>query len=332
MPAISGGRFVVIGGASLAGSHIGERLLAGGAREVVLADNLSLGSTDNIDALLSDSRCAFVRSDALRLNEMVDTIGSADGVFAVAGFLGKPITANPWTGLDVNIRGLQNILEASRFCGVRKVVFSSSVGVYGALGDEPNTDDSPLRWQSMPPGIILYCASKVIGEGLGRLYHQRYGLGFLALRYTAMYGERQHRRAADATRIVEAWERIRAGLPPRIGGDGTQVQDYIYAGDVARANLMAMESDVSGEGMNIASGVDTPLTRMVELVTQACRSDLQPEYFDDPMKLNIPLVTRQRYSRERARTMLGWEPEVSIEEGIRRLVAWLDADAAKPGV
>jgi UDP-glucose 4-epimerase len=230
----------------------------------------------------------------------------------------------------VNIRGLQNILEAARIQGARKVVFSSSVGVYGALGNTPNTDDSPLDWQGIPPALVLYCASKVIGEGLGRLYHQRHGLGFLALRYTAVYGERQHKRASDATRMVNAWERLRAGKPPLIEGDGKQVQDYIYAGDVARANLMAMESEVSGEGMNIASGIDVPFARMVELITQACKLDIAPEHFEDPAKLRLPSSTKQGYSRKRAMELLGWEPQVGIEEGIRRLVAWLDADAATP--
>ena len=210
MPVISGGKFVVVGGASLLGSHIGDQLLAGGAREVVLLDNLALGSTENIDHLLSDKRCTFVRGDALRLNEMYDPMDKADGVFAVAGFLGGPMQANPWLGIDVNVRGLQNILEASRYQRIKKVVFSSSNGIYGALGDEPNTDDSPLRWAGMPPALILYCASKIMGEGLGLLYQQRYGLDFLALRYSALYGERQHKRAIAVTQMVQAYESIRA--------------------------------------------------------------------------------------------------------------------------
>src|ERR1700754_5144762 len=211
MPAISGGKFVVVGGASLLGSHIGEQLLAGGAREVVLVDNLSLGTTENIDHLLSDKRCSFLRGDILRLNELFDPLSKADGVFAVAGFLVAPIAANPWMGVDVNVRGMQNVLEACRYQGVKKAVFSSTVGVYGAVGDEPNTDDSPLRWQGLPPAVILYSASKIMGEGLGRLYQQKYGVQFLALRYSAIYGERLHKRAMDATRMVEAYERVRAG-------------------------------------------------------------------------------------------------------------------------
>ena len=324
MPAISGGKFVVVGGASLVGSHIGAQLLAGGAREVVLIDNLALGSTDNIDFLLSDARCTFVRGDALRLNELYDPMADADGVFAVAGFLGMPMLANPWMGIDVNVRGTQNILEAARYQRVKKVVGSSSNGIYGAIGDEPNTDDSPLRWTGMPPALIIYCASKIMGEGLGLLYQQKYGLDFLALRYSAIYGERQHKRAISGSQMVEAYERVRSGKRPIIERDGKQVQDYIYVGDVARANLMAMSSQASGAGMNIVSGVDTTQNRVVELVTKACNSDVKPEYFTDPNKLLMPQQLKQGYSRARAKEMIGWEPQVSIENGISRLVAWLD--------
>jgi len=331
MPSISGGKFVVVGGASLLGSHLGEQLLAGGAREVVLLDNLSLGSTDAIDFLLADKRCSFQRADALRLNELFDPFAKADGVFLVAGFLGAPMMANPWMGIDVNVRAVQNVLEACRYQGVKKVVYSSSVGVYGAIGDEPNSDDSPLRWAGMQPGLILYCASKIMGEGIGLLYHQKHGVGFLAMRYSAMYGERQHKRASAVTLMVQAWERLRAGLPPHIEGNGRQVQDYIYAGDAARANVMGMESEASGTGMNIASGVDSSQNRIIELITRACDSDLKPEYRDDPTRVKMPTQEKQGYSIERAKTLLGCERNVSIEEGIPRLVAWLDRARAATG-
>jgi UDP-glucose 4-epimerase len=328
MPGISDGKYVVVGGASLLGSHIGEQLLSGGAREVILLDNLALGSTDNIAFLLHDGRCKFVRGDVLRLNELFDPLAGADGVFAVAGFLGAPMGANPWMGIDVNVRGMQNVLEVCRYQRVRRVIFSSSVGVYGVVGDEPNDEDSPLRWQAMSSPVILYCASKVMGEALGRLYQQRYGVEFVALRYSAIYGERLHKRALDATRMVDAYERIRSGQPPIIEGDGLGVQDYIYAGDVARANLLAMGSAASGESVNVATGVDTSQNRIVELVIEACGSDLKPEHRLDQTGLKMPSSKKQGYSREKAQRLFGWEPQVSIAEGINRLVAWLDRERA----
>jgi UDP-glucose 4-epimerase len=327
MPAVSGGKFVVVGGASLLGSHIGELLLQANAREVVLLDNLALGSTDNIQSLLLDGRATFVRGDILRLNELFDPFAGADGVFNVAGFLTAPIAANPWMGIDVNVRGAQNVLEACRLQGVKKMIFSSSTGVYGSLGEEANDESSPLRWGELSPALVLYCTSKVMGEGLARLYQQRYGLDCVSLRYSAIYGERQHKRAIDATRMVEAYERIRSGQPPIVQGDGNQLQDYVYVGDVARANLLAMEGDVSGEGITIATGVNTSQAEIVNLIVKACETDLKAQFSDDVTSKPSP-VTRPVFGREAARRLLGWEPTVSIEEGIRRLVAWLDQERA----
>lgn len=328
MPVISGGKFVVLGGASQVGAGIGEQLLAGGAREVVLLDNLSLGSMETLRPMLADPRCSFVRADVLRLNELFDPLANADGVFTVAGIMATNIGENPWMGLDVNIRGVQNALEACRYQGVKKIVFSSSAGVYGAPEDDPTVEDSPLRWQALPPAMALYCASKVMGEGLMRLYQQRHGIAFCALRYTAVYGERQHRRALMGGGIAEACARIRGGQPAIIEGDGQQAHDYIYAGDAARANLMAMESQVTGEGINICSGVDTSQNRIVEIVTQACGSTLKPEYRRPAASgAKLPSVTRQAYSRDKARRLLGWEPQVSIEEGIGRVLRWVDQQA-----
>jgi UDP-glucose 4-epimerase len=327
MPAISGNKFVVVGGASLLGSHIGEQLLEAGVREVTLLDNLALGSTSNIEGLLADARCSFVRGDVTRLNELHDPFSGAAGVFHVAGFLTAPIAANPWLGLDVNVRGLQNVLEASRYQSVQKVILSSTSGVYGAQGEGPAEESSPLRWDDAPPALILYCASKIVGEGLGRLYLQNHGLDFVALRYSGMYGERQHKRAIDATRIVEAYDQVRSGRAPVIQGDGGGLQDYVYAGDVARANLMAMESAATGVGINIATGIATSQRTIIELLVQACDSDLKPEFGEPSFPAaTSSYVPTSKLSIDAAKELIGWEPTVFIEEGVRRLVAWLDED------
>lgn len=153
MPAIRNNKFVVVGGASLLGSNIGWQLLAGGAREVILMDNLSLGSATAIEDLVTADRCTFLRGDMLRINELFDPFEGAAGVFNVAGFLAGPMLANPWMGLDVNVRGIQNVLEAARVRGVSKVVFSSSIGVYGKIGDEPNVEDMGFDWAGLGPAL-----------------------------------------------------------------------------------------------------------------------------------------------------------------------------------
>ncbi|HSV79570.1 MAG TPA: NAD-dependent epimerase/dehydratase family protein [Ramlibacter sp.] len=327
MPVISEGKFVVVGAAGLLGTHLGEQLLAGGAREVVLVDNLSLGAAENIQPLLEDKRCSFVRADALRLNELFDPLAQADGVFAVAGVLGMPMAANPWVGIDVNCRGLQNILEACRYQAVKKVVFSSSIGVYGQFSSGPE-EDSPLRWQVLQPFIKIYAASKVMGEALCEFYKQRYGIDYVALRYSGLYGDPAHRRSLMGSDMYAAYDRLRSGLAPVIQGDGTNVQDYIYAGDAARANVMSMASDVTGESFNIVAGVDTSQNRVIEILAELCGSDLKPEHRIDPSKLELPKAAKIGFTGDKARRLLGWEPQVSVEEGCRRVVAWLDRERA----
>ncbi len=324
MPSISGGKFVVLGGASQVGSHIGEQLLAGGAREVVLLDNLSLGSLETMEHLLKDPRCKFARADLLRLNELFDPLAGADGVFAVAALMATSIGENPWVGLDVNIRGIQNALEACRYQGVKKIVISSSAGVYGEVGDDRTDESSPLRWENLTPAMGLYCSSKVVGEFLARHYHQRYGIDFVALRYSCVYGEHQHKRALKGLQIAQTCERVRSGKPAIIEGTGLEVLDYIHAADVARANLMAMESAVTGEGINVCSGVETSQQRMVEIVTQACGSTLKPEYRQSQSRASLPASATLGFSREKAKRLLGWEPQISIEEGIGRVLDWVD--------
>ena len=323
MPAIAQGKFVVLGGASQVGSHIAEQLLAADAREVVLFDNLSLGSLEPLQPLLADARCRFVRGDVLRLNELMEPLAQADGVFSVAGIMPSTIAENPWMSLDVNVRGVQNALEACRWQRVNKIVLSSSAGVYGVMKDDPVTEDAPLRWQSAPPQLALYSATKIIGEALAQMARQQGGPDWIALRYSAVYGARQHRRAVMGGHIHESCLRVRRGEPPVIDGDGRQVQDYIHVGDVARANLMAMESDVGGEGINIVAGQDTSQARIVELVLKAAGSTLQPEY-RPYVVTRLPPVTKIGLARERARRMLGWEPQVSIEEGVAGVLRWVD--------
>jgi UDP-glucose 4-epimerase len=319
---IQGGHFLIAGGASQVGTHIADELLAGGAAQVLLLDNFSLGSPAGIAHLESDDRVRLIRGDILRLNELLDALEGIDGVFLVAAFLTDPLSKNPWVGLDVNVRGPQNVLEASRVRGVQKVVFSSSVAVYGRRVDDEVVEENPLAFTGISPAVALYATSKIMGEQLGYMYSQRHGLGFVALRYSSVYGPRQHTRAPNVMPIVEIYEQVRAGQRPVIVGDGTQVYDHVYVGDVAHANVLAMRSGVSGEAFNIATGKAHSLNEIARTILAVANSNLEPEYRAESSKSLLPTSTRLHFSREKAQRMLGWTPEVSLEEGVRRYIAW----------
>lgn len=319
---IAGGRFVITGGASLIGSHVADRLLAEGAREVVLLDNFALGTPQAVAHLDGDARVRLVRGDILRINELYDAFAGADGVFAIAGFLTLPLSQNPPLGLAVNVEGQVNTFEACRYAGVNKVVFSSSIAAYGEPGDGLIDESAPANLASYQPGSMLYSCTKLIGEALCKLYSAKHGVDAVALRYATVYGERQHYRGVNALHIIQSYDRIMRGEPPVLPGDGSEVHDYIHVADVARANVMAMASEVTGEVFNVVTGVETTVKRIAEIVLAITGSDLQPEYADDANAVKATSSPSLKLSREKIARMLGWEPEVGVEEGIRRLIDW----------
>lgn len=321
---ISGGRFVVTGGASLIGSHVADRLLAEGAREVVLLDNFSLGTPETVAHLAGDDRVKLLRGDILRINELYDAFKGADGVFAIAGFLTLPLTQNPPLGLAVNVEGQVNVFEACRYAGVKKVVFSSSIAAYGEPGDDLIDETSPSNLASYQPGSMLYSCTKLIGEALCKLYSAKHGVDGVALRYSTVFGERQHYRGVNALYIIQNYDKIMRGEPPVLPGDGSEVHDYIHVADVARANVMAMASEVTGEVFNVVTGVETTVKRIAEIVLDVTGSDLEPTYADDAGAVKATSSASLKLSREKIKAMIGWEPEVSVEEGIRRLIGWIE--------
>ncbi len=325
---IAGGTFLITGGVSLVGSHIAEQLLAQGAAKVILFDNFSLGSPDSVSFLADNPKVKIVRGDVLRINELHDALEGVDGVFAVAAFLTLPLAQNPWLGLDVNVKGVHNVLDACRFRGVKKVIFSSSVAVYGEGKLTDVTEDVPFAWQQIQPAGCIYGATKIIGENLCRMYKDRYGLDYAVLRYSTVYGERQHYRGVNALYIIEAYDAIASGEAPVLPGDGSEVHDYIYVGDVARANLTAMESAVTRESFNIVSGVDTSLNDIVGTLLRITGSNLKPEYRDDPSKVRFTTSTKLGFNPGKAKKMLGWEAKTSVEDGIKRLVNWRKSQKA----
>lgn len=317
--------FVVTGGVSLIGSHIAELLLEQGARKVVLFDNYSLGTTDMIAHLIEDERVEVFRGDLLRINELFDAFNGCDGVFAAAGFLTLPMSQNPPLGLAVNVQGHVNLLEACRYTGVKKVIFSSSIAAYGDPEVDTIVEDEAFHWQKFQPAAALYGSTKIIGENLGRLYEDKYGVQSISLRYSTVYGERQHYRAVNALYIVKSYDQIKNGERPTISGDGSEVHDYIHVSDVAAANVGAMRSDVSGESFNVVTGVAPTLNEIVDIIIDVVGSDLKPEYKTDGSGVKSTSSSHLNLSYAKAEKMLGWKPAVSIKEGITRLIRWRES-------
>ncbi|MFM7610891.1 MAG: NAD-dependent epimerase/dehydratase family protein [Alphaproteobacteria bacterium] len=322
---IQGHAYLITGGASLIGSHLADALLAAGAAEVRLLDNFTLGSNEMIAHLLGDSRVKLIRGDILRLTDLLEASTGIDGVFALAGFLTIPMLANPSLGVQVNTTGLLNTLEAARFAKMRRVVFSSSVAAYGNTEAETLQEDAPLTAASLSPVSAVYGVSKLFGESLCRLYAQKFGLEFNALRFGSVYGERQHTRAVNANFIAETYTRIRKGERPVIIGDGREVHDYIHVNDVAAGCVAAMTSERHGQVMNLVTAVDSTMTEVVQTVLRICASSLEPEYRPDTRAVRSAGGTHLDFSRDKAKAVMGWVPQFNLEQGIRRYITWLES-------
>jgi UDP-glucose 4-epimerase len=264
----------------------------------------------------------------MRLPQLIAAMKSVDGVLHLAALMSITMDRDPWTGLDVNIRGTQNAIEAACVAGVRKLVFASSNAVYGygpgIVGDLVET--TPFHSTGAPPAAILYGASKIVGEQLCRDAHRKRGLDYVVLRYSTVYGERQHYRAANALYIIETHDAVLAGKRPQVIGDGSETKHFVHVSDVARANAAAFAADATDVAVNISGPRPVTTLEIVRLVTELAGKDLEPEHVEpDPAKVRLTSGGAWRIEHALAERVLGWRPQVDMREGLRRLIQWREA-------
>jgi UDP-glucose 4-epimerase len=329
---LNGARILVAGAASLVGSHTADKLLAAGAGEVVLLDNFAFGTPEAIAHLKGEPRVRIVKGDLMRLPDLLAATEGVDGVLHLAAYMTLGFAQTPWEAIDVNLRGAQNMLEACRVNKVKKVVFASSNAVYGYGPGVKGVlvEGGPFHSTGAPPAAILYGASKIMGEQLCRQYHQKHGLDYVVLRYSTVYGERQHYRAANALYIMETYDRVRRGERPVLPGDGSDTKHFVNVADVARANLAAFESAATDVAVNVSGPEPITTGELVRLVLDYCGSTLQPEIRPDPPG-TVRLTSGGAFHipHDRAGELIGWRPEVHMREGIARLLAWREAQDAR---
>jgi UDP-glucose 4-epimerase len=205
-------------------------------------------------------------------------------------------------------------LEAAVNAKVKKVVAASSASIYGMAEDFPTTESHhPYSNRT------IYGAAKVFNEGLLRSFYDMYGLDYVALRYFNVYGPRMDIFGVYTEVLIRWMDRIITGQPPLIFGDGQQTMDFVYIEDIARANILAAKAAVTDEVFNVASSVETSLNDLALSLAKVMGSDLTPEY--GPERKTNP-VQRRLADVVKAKELLGFEAEVSLEEGLSRLVSW----------
>ncbi|HVT05056.1 MAG TPA: NAD-dependent epimerase/dehydratase family protein [Thermoanaerobaculia bacterium] len=311
-------RILVIGGAGLIGSHIIDLLTKTDVKEVIIYDNLFRGRMENLREALKDPRIKFYPhgGDILHSDILERALEGVDGVFHLAALWLLQCHEYPRAAFDVNIRGTFNVIEAAIKQKVKRVVYSSSASVYGDAVEIPMTEDHPYN------NFTFYGATKIAGEHMFQSLGARYGLDWAGLRYMNVYGPRQDYKGAYIAVMMKILDRLDAGLPPIVYGDGSQQYDFIDVLDIARANIAAMRADVTGECYNVGRGIGTSIKELTELLIKLTGSNMKIQY--EPAGQTF--VTNRIGSIDAAERDLGFRWTIDLEEGMRRLIEWRKAD------
>jgi len=308
---LSGSRIAVIGGAGLIGSHLVDQLTREDV-EIVVIDNLVRGRKENLAEALKSHKVKLVMADIRNKEELAKAMAGSDYVVHLAALWLLQCQEDPRACLEVNVVGTQNVIEVARDLKVKRVVFSSSASVYGEPSYLPMDEKHPFNNRT------AYGASKIAGEQMLRAFYEMYGLNYVGLRYFNVYGPRQDHRGAYVSVFMRFLDRIEKGEAPVLFGDGSQTMDFIYVEDVARSNLLALKAEATDANYNIASGTETSLNELAKLILQLTGSSLQPIYKKDAN----PGVQKRKAGVERAKTDLGFEAAIPLEEGLNKLIAW----------
>jgi UDP-glucose 4-epimerase len=311
---IEGQRCIVTGGAGTIGSTIVDQLVAAGAAEIVVLDSLVRGRRENLSQALASGRVRLVEGDITDTSLVRSLMTGMDLVFHQAALRITQCAEEPRLAVEVLVNGTYEVIEAACDAGVRKVVAASSASVYGQAERFP-TSESHHPYAN----DTLYGAAKTFNEGLLRSFYSMRGLDYVALRYFNVYGPRMDIYGFYTEVLIRWMDRIRDGQPPVILGDGLQTMDFVYTEDIARANLLAADSDSTDAVFNIGTGTETSLKELAALLLRVMDSDLGVEY--GPAR-SVNKVTRRIADTSAAARQLGWKPEIGLEDGLRRLVAW----------
>jgi UDP-glucose 4-epimerase len=319
---LAGTRALVTGGAGTIGSHVVDQLVRAGAAEVVVLDNMVRGRLANLDRALAEggSVVRVVEGDIRDVATVHELTRGKDVVFHLAALRITQCAEEPRLALESLVDGTFTVLEAAVEHGVRKVVASSSASVYGLAEEFPTTErHHPYN------NDTFYGAAKAFNEGMLRSFKAMYDLDYVALRYFNVYGPRMDIHGVYTEVLIRWMERIAAGRPPLILGDGLQTMDFVHVEDIARANLLAAEAEVTDDVFNIAAGEETSLLQLAHHMLAAMDSDLVPEH-GEARKVNA--VTRRLADVSHARERLGWQAGIGMDEGLRGLVEWWRSEQA----
>jgi UDP-glucose 4-epimerase len=296
------------GGAGFIGMHVVPMLLDRGYN-VRIFDNMFRGDREEVAKLTATGRVELIDQDVRYGGAVHQAMKGCESVIHFAAVSINKSQADPYESIDINMVGNHNVFAAAADHGVRRLVFASSASVYGDPEKIPMHEDDPLH------PLTPYCISKRAGEDLLGFYQRRAALSWLALRFFNVYGEGQKTTAYYTSVINHFVNRLQRGEAPVIDGKGEQSMDFIHVHDIARATVLALEAEQDNQPVNIGTGIDTSIATLARILIDAVGVDVQPQF--NPREV---LVSRRAADTTRAREVLGFEPTITVEEGMTNLV------------
>jgi len=316
MPQIEGSTIAVIGGAGFIGSHIVDQLLDEPVERVIVVDNLVRGTRGNLSSAVTDPRVDVREGSILDRPFLERVMEESDYAFHLAALWLHECVQHPRDAVDVNCLGTFNVIESAQRANIGKVVYSSSASVYGDALAIPMTEDHPFNNRT------LYGATKIAGEQFFRAFNEQHGLDYVGLRYMNVYGPRMDYKGTYVSVIMKVLDKIEAGEPPSIFGDGSQAYDFVHVDDVARANILALKSDASDVFLNVGMGVQTTINELVERLLALTGSDLRPEFLPQEQMF----VTNRIGSTELAEELTGFRAAIQLDDGLGSVIEWRQRD------
>jgi UDP-glucose 4-epimerase len=311
-------RILVTGGAGTIGSHVVDQALEAGASQVVVIDDLSRGTHANLSSALETGKVELVEGDIRDIALLHKLATDTDVVFHLAALRITQCAAEPRTALEVLVDGTFNVLEAAVEAGVSKIVASSSASIYGLADTFPTREDHHPYHND-----TFYGAAKAFNEGMLRSFKAMHGLDYVALRYFNVYGPRMDAHGKYTEVLIRWMERIEAGQPPLVLGDGEATMDFVHVEDIARANILAAQADATDTVYNIATATETSLLQLAEALQKVMGSTSELEF--GPAR-SVNSVTRRLADISAAERDLGWQPTIGLEDGLASLVTWWRAN------
>jgi len=301
--------FLVTGGAGFIGSHIATALVRRGDLVRVL-DNLSTGHQDNLREIRDDIE--FVKGDVADPSSVAAAVKGMDCIYHQAALASVPMSLErPMDTNRVCVTGTVNVLDQARQAGVRRVIYAASSSVYGDVPTSPKRESDRM----MP--LSPYAAAKAAGELYCQSFYHSFGLETVGLRYFNVFGPRQDPNSPYSAVIPIFMTRMLKGSPPVVHGDGHQTRDFTYVENVVHGNLLAAEAaEAPGQIMNVANGVSISLLQLIEQLNRLLGLDVQPRH--DEARVGDVLDSSADISQ--ARKILGYQPTVGFEDGLRHSI------------